>query len=82
ARGAFNAVAPNPVTNQEFSRTLGNVLGRPSWVSVPAGVLTLLTGEMADMLLAGQRAVPQAALELGYRFKYPHLTDALRSLKL
>ncbi len=82
ARGPFNAVAPNPVTNDDFSKILGNVLGRPSWASVPAGVLTLVTGEMADMLLSGQRAMPQAALELGYRFKYPHLADALRSLKL
>ena len=82
ARGAFNSVAPNPVTNEIFSRTLGSVLGRPSWASVPAGVLSLLTGEMADMLLAGQRAVPQAALDLGYSFKYPNLADALRSLRL
>ena len=82
ARGAFNSVAPNPVTNEIFSRTLGSVLGRPSWSSVPAGVLSLLTGEMADMLLAGQRAVPQAALDLGYSFKYPNLADALRSLRL
>ncbi len=82
ARGSFNATAPNPVTMAEFGKTLGNVLNRPSWATVPAGVLTLLVGEMAEMLLNGQRAVPQAALKLGYEFKYPTLLPALQSLKL
>lgn len=82
ARGPFNATAPNPVTMAEFGKTLGNVLNRPSWATVPAGVLTLLVGEMAEMLLNGQRAVPQAALKLGYEFKYPTLLPALQSLKL
>jgi uncharacterized protein len=82
ARGPFNATAPNPVTMAEFGKTLGNVLNRPSWATVPAGVLTLLVGDMAEMLLNGQRAVPQAALKLGYEFKYPTLLPALQSLKL
>jgi uncharacterized protein len=82
ARGAFNATAPNPVTMAEFCKTLGEVLNRPSWASVPAGVLTLLVGEMAEMLLGGQRAVPQEALRLGYEFKYPSLMPALQSLRL
>jgi uncharacterized protein len=82
ARGAFNATAPNPVTMAEFCKTLGDVLNRPSWASVPTGVLTLLLGEMAEMLLGGQRAVPQEALRLGYEFKYPSLMAALQSLRL
>jgi uncharacterized protein len=82
ARGPFNATAPNPVTMEEFGRTLGEILNRPSWATVPNGVLTLLLGEMAEMLLNGQRAVPQAALKLGYEFKYPTLLPALQSLKL
>jgi uncharacterized protein len=82
ARGPFNATAPNPVIMAEFGKTLGNVLNRPSWATVPGGVLTLLLGEMAEMLLNGQRAVPQAALKLGYEFKYPTLLPALQSLKL
>ena len=82
ARGPFNATAPNPVTMAEFGKTLGDVLNRPSWATVPAGLLTLLLGEMAEMLLNGQRAVPQAALKLGYEFKYPTLLPALQSLKL
>src|SRR5918994_1284303 len=82
ARGPFNATAPNPVTMTEFCKALGAVLNRPSWASVPGGVLTLLIGEMAEMLLNGQRAVPQAAINLGYEFKYPYLLPALESLHL
>jgi uncharacterized protein len=82
ARGAFNATAPNPVTMAEFCKTLGDVLNRPSWASVPEGVLTLLVGEMAEMLLSGQRAMPKEALRLGYEFKYPSLMAALQSLRL
>ena len=82
ASGAYNATAPNPVTMEEFARALGDVLNRPSWLSVPPSALALITGEMADMLLTGQRAVPEAALKLGYRFKYPFIGDALQSLRL
>jgi uncharacterized protein len=82
ARGAFNATAPNPVTMEEFARALGEVLNRPSWVSVPPSALALLTGEMADMLLTGQKAVPEAASKLGYNFKYPMIGAALQSLRL
>jgi uncharacterized protein len=82
ATGAFNATAPSPVTMEMFSKALGEVLKRPSWASVPASALALLVGEMADMLLGGQRAVPEAALKLGYTFKYPEIAGALRSLRL
>jgi NAD dependent epimerase/dehydratase family enzyme len=58
------------------------VLNRPSWAPVPASVLTLLLGEMAEMLLTGQRAVPKAAQDLGYSFRYPNISEALRSLRL
>jgi uncharacterized protein len=82
ATGPFNATAPSPVTMEEFCKVLGDVLNRPSWASMPESVLTLILGEMADMLLTGQKAVPQAAQTLGYRFKYAELPDALRSLRL
>jgi uncharacterized protein len=82
ARGPFNATAPNPVTMAEFCKTIGAVLNRPSWATVPAGILTLLIGEMAEMLLNGQRAVPQAAAKLGYEFKHSNLFPALESLHL
>jgi uncharacterized protein (TIGR01777 family) len=82
ARGAFNATAPTPVTMNEFSKTLGDVLSRPSWARVPPSVLTLMLGEMSEMLLNGQRAIPEAALKSGYVFKYPELAEALRALNL
>jgi len=80
--GAFNATAPNPVTMTEFARTLGAVLNRPAWARVPASVLAVMVGEMADMLLASQRVVPDAALKLGFKFKYTQLKGALLSLRL
>jgi uncharacterized protein (TIGR01777 family) len=82
AHGAFNGTAPNPVTMAEFARTLGHVLNRPSWLPVPPSVLALMVGEMAEMLLTGQRAFPSAALKLGFQFKYPGLVDALSALRL
>jgi uncharacterized protein (TIGR01777 family) len=82
ARGPFNATAPNPVPMTEFCKTIGTVLNRPSWATIPAGILTLVIGEMAEMLLNGQRAVPQAAMKFGYEFKYGNLLPALESLHL
>lgn len=80
-RGAVNATAPNPVTMNEFCKTLGDVLNRPSWAPVPASALRLLLGEMAEMLLTGQRVLPAQAQKLGYAFKYPTLLEALRGLE-
>lgn len=80
AHGAFNANAPNPVTMKEFCRTLGDVLGRPSWAPVPDFALRLALGEMAAVLLTGQRAVPAAAEKLGYHFRYPALSAALENI--
>lgn len=82
AHGAFNATAPHPVTMKEFCQNLGQALHRPSWAPVPAFALRLLMGEMADMLLTGQRVLPARAEQLGYRFKYPTLLEALESLAL
>jgi uncharacterized protein len=82
ARGPFNATAPNPVTMGEFARALGKTLKRPSWAPVPAFALTLLLGEMAEMLLGGQRALPAAAEGSGFRFKYRNVEHALSSLQL
>ncbi|HEX9880679.1 MAG TPA: TIGR01777 family oxidoreductase [Candidatus Binatia bacterium] len=79
ACGAVNATAPHPVTNRELSRTLGRVLRRPSWAPVPAFALRILLGEMADMVLTGQRVLPAQAQQLGYRFKYTDLAAALRA---
>ena len=77
--GPINATAPEPVSNREFSRALGRALGRPAVLPVPGAALRLRYGEMAGMLVEGARVVPAKALVLGYRFKYPHLREALRS---
>lgn len=80
AEGVYNVVAPNPVTNAEFTRTLGHVLGRPALLTVPAAALRLAFGEMADAtVLASQRAYPRRLLEAGFRFRYPALEAALRA---
>lgn len=77
--GPANAVSPNPMRNVEFTETLGKVLGRPTFISMPAPVVRLLFGEMADaLLLASQRAQPKRLLETGFSFQFPHLEDALR----
>ena len=82
AEGPLNVTAPNPVTMAEFCKALGKTLNRPAWAPVPPPLLSLILGEMAQMLLTGQRAVPQAALRLGYHFKFPKLVGALESLSL
>jgi len=80
ARGPFNLSAPRPLTNRDFSRALGKALHRPSLAPAPGFALRLVLGEMADMLLYGQRAVPQRLLEYGYTFRYPEALGALRDL--
>ncbi len=80
-QGPVNATAPGPVTNREFSKTLGRVLGRPSVLPVPALALKLLMGEMAqELLLNGQKVLPRRALADGYQFRFPELEGALRDL--
>jgi len=80
-QGAVNVVAPEPVTNREFSRTLGRVLNRPAIVAAPAFALRLVLGEMAGpLLLASERVSPKRLQTAGYRFLYPDLEPALRHL--
>lgn len=77
--GPVNLTSPNPVTNAEFTQTLAKVLGRPAFLRIPAQVLTLPLGEMAqETLLASQRAIPRRLLERGFQFQYPELEGALR----
>lgn len=80
ARGAFNVASPQPVTNAEFTRALGEALHRPTIVPMPAFALRLLLGELANSLVTGQRAVPARAEALGFRFRFPALEDALDDL--
>ena len=79
-RGALNAVGPNPVRMKDFARALGGALHRPALFAVPALVLRLGLGEMAEVLLEGQRAVPRKALDGGYGFRFPELQGALADL--
>jgi uncharacterized protein (TIGR01777 family) len=78
-QGPLNATAPNPVTNRDFTHTLGRVLRRPTPFPVPVRALQLALGEMADQtLLASARAVPAVLLKSGYQFRHPDLEAALR----
>jgi uncharacterized protein len=78
-RGPLNATAPDPVTNERFTKTLGRVLHRPTVTPVPAFALRLAFGEMADAtLLSSTRARPGRLAEIGYRFQFPALEGALR----
>lgn len=80
ARGVWNGVAPNPVTNAEFTRQLGAAVRRPALFVAPRWLVTLGAGEMAQILFFSQRGAPAAPLAAGYRFRYPELGAALRSV--
>jgi hypothetical protein len=79
--GPLNLTAPAPVTNAEFARVLGRVLGRPSFVPTPAFAMRLALGELADaLILGGQRVLPSRAQALGYEFTHETLEPALRDI--
>jgi uncharacterized protein (TIGR01777 family) len=80
AQGAFNLVAPQPVQNQTFGKTLGRVLGRPHYFPVPGFALRFALGEVASLVLGGQRVAPHRLLEMGFQFSFPTLEEALRDL--
>jgi len=76
--GPVNLVSPNPVTNSDFTKTLGRVLRRPTIIPVPSFALRLVLGEMAEaLLLASTRVEPSRLVDSGYSFKFPNLEDAL-----
>lgn len=76
-QGVFNLTAPRPVTNREFSRQLGQQLNRPAWLPMPALILQMLLGEGAELLVEGQRVVPDRLIEAGFEFDYPTLESSL-----
>ncbi|MGQ9768087.1 MAG: TIGR01777 family oxidoreductase [Anaerolineae bacterium] len=80
ASGPFNLCAPEPLSNAEFARVLGKVLGRPAWLPVPGIALRLALGEVATMVLDGQKALPKKLLDLGFRFRFPDAESALWDL--
>lgn len=80
ASGPYNACAPEPVRNHAFSQALGRVLRRPAFMPLPAVLLRLGLGELAELLLGGQRALPRRLLEAGFRFRFNALDAALDDL--
>ncbi|HVY81988.1 MAG TPA: TIGR01777 family oxidoreductase [Steroidobacteraceae bacterium] len=79
-RGAVNAVAPSPATHRQVQHTIARALRRPMWLRVPALVVRVALGEMAQLLVDGQRVVPRRALALGFVFRHPDLRAALDHL--
>jgi hypothetical protein len=80
-RGAINATAPNPATNEEFTKTFGRVLHRPTILPVPEFAVKLMFGEMGEtLLLQGARVLPERLLENGFEFKYANLEDAMKAV--
>ncbi|MEO7197945.1 MAG: TIGR01777 family oxidoreductase [Solirubrobacterales bacterium] len=79
ASGAYNASAPNPVTNREFSKALGRALGRPAVVPVPKlAVKARFGAEFGEVATGGQRAIPRRALDGGYAFRFAEIDAALK----
>jgi uncharacterized protein (TIGR01777 family) len=78
--GPFNLTAPDPRTMADFCEAVGKALSRPSLVKVPAFAIRWMLGEMSEMLLTGQRALPERLLRSGFRFKYPSLGGAFAKI--
>jgi uncharacterized protein len=79
--GPLNGASPTPVTNREFTKTLGRVLGRPTFLPpIPRFVLRTMLGEFADILLQSQRVIPRAAEAAGFAFEFRELEPALRDV--
>lgn len=80
ASGPYNLVAPQTVTNADFGKTIGKVINRPYWLPVPGFAMRLAFGEVAEMVLTGQRAIPQRLQEMGFKFRFPELQPALQDV--
>lgn len=80
ARGAFNLTAPHPVTSSNLAKVLGMVMKRPSFMPAPAFAFRLAFGEVATIIIDGQKVLPERLLNLGYQFLFPDLEPALRNL--
>jgi len=79
-KGVFNLSAPNPVTMKEFAVALGKAMGRPAFMPAPGFALQILFGEMASILLNGQRVIPNRLLQQGFKFKYSTVDTALSEI--
>lgn len=78
--GVFNATAPNPITMNVFSESMAKQVKRPNLVPVPAFAMQLLFGQGAQVVTEGQKVIPKRALDAGYKFKYPKIDQALKSI--
>ena len=76
-RGVLNAASPHPVTNADFTRAFARAIHRPAFLPVPAFALKVLFGQMSEVLLGSQRAIPEAAVNAGFEFGYPEIGAAL-----
>jgi uncharacterized protein (TIGR01777 family) len=77
-RGAVNSVAPNPVTNHDFTKVLGEVLYRPTFLPLPEFAVSMVLGEMGDaLLLASTKVLPKRLEQAGFEYRYPHLKTAI-----
>jgi len=80
ARGTVNVTAPNSVPNGDLAKLIGRMMSRPAFIPVPAFAMRLVFGEVADVVLKGQRVLPRRLLELGFEFDFPTAEAALRDL--
>jgi uncharacterized protein len=78
--GPMNGTAPQPVTNKEFSKALGRVLHRPSFMKMPGFMMRVMLGEVASVVTTGQRVLPRKALDAGYQFRFTEVDTALRDI--
>jgi uncharacterized protein len=79
-KGPINLTSPDPVTNRIFAKNLGKILHRPSWFPIPSFLLRMILGEMASVILEGQRALPAKLLSAGFTFTYPAIEMALTDI--
>ena len=80
ATGVYNLTAPHPLQNREFGKTLGKVLNRPSWIPIPKFAMEAIFGEVATVVVDGQRVLPKKLQALGFQFQYTDLEPALKDL--
>ena len=78
--GPVNLTSPDPVMNMIFAKNLGKILHRPSWFPIPSFLLRMILGEMASVILEGQRALPEKLLSAGFTFTYPTIETALTEI--
>jgi len=80
ANGVYNLSAPKPLTNKEFTQAIGKLLGRPTFMPVPDVAMKTLFGEMATLLLDGQRQMPVRLVQAGFKFQFTDATSALKDV--